>query len=102
MKKYLCFVFSTYYPSGGWSDFVGSADTITEAYKVIEASHRNKNGEHWHVVNISTGKLVYGVLVDRGTNQKVPNGGEIVHDYGYIPYRGAPIEMVAMFKLGCE
>jgi len=35
MKRYLLFMAETYYPSGGWEDFIGEFDTIDEAAAVI-------------------------------------------------------------------
>lgn len=31
MKRYLLFIFETYYPSGGFLDYGGSFDTVEEA-----------------------------------------------------------------------
>lgn len=31
MKRYLLFMYSTYYPRGGWDDFIDSYATIDEA-----------------------------------------------------------------------
>lgn len=31
MKRYALFEFDQYYPSGGWSDFVNSFDSVDEA-----------------------------------------------------------------------
>lgn len=31
MKRYLLFSYTQYYPSGGWSDFVGDFDTAAQA-----------------------------------------------------------------------
>lgn len=31
MKRYLLFQFDDYYPSGGWKDFTGDFDSITDA-----------------------------------------------------------------------
>lgn len=35
MKRYLAFAGSTYYPSGGMNDFIGSFDTVDEAIAEI-------------------------------------------------------------------
>jgi len=32
---YLVFAGSTYYPSGGWNDYIGSTTTVIEAYDMI-------------------------------------------------------------------
>lgn len=36
MKKFLLFGHDTYYPSGGWGDFIGDFDTIEEAQACID------------------------------------------------------------------
>ena len=34
MKRYLLFIYSYYYPNGGWNDFQGSFSTTEEAKQV--------------------------------------------------------------------
>lgn len=41
MKRYLIFKYATYYPSGGWSDFVSSHDTLPEAQTSRQSIHDN-------------------------------------------------------------
>lgn len=36
MKHYLVFAFDTYYPSGGWHDFIGSTNSLDEARTMEE------------------------------------------------------------------
>ena len=38
LKRYMLFRFSTYYPSGGWNDFVASFDTLDEAVAHINST----------------------------------------------------------------
>jgi len=47
MKRYAAFKFEQFYPGGGWNDFSGSYDTISEAKK-----HGNQ------IVDLTTGKVV--------------------------------------------
>ncbi len=59
MKRYLLFAGDTYYPSGGWQDFIGSFDTKegADAQGRIELS----NGHNWyHVIDAQTGERVTG------------------------------------------
>lgn len=52
MKRYLLFCGYDYYPSGGWSDFVGSYDSILEA-------HRGMIFKDWyHIVDSTTLEIV--------------------------------------------
>jgi hypothetical protein len=51
MKRYLLFTGNQYYPSGGWSDFKGSFDTVEEA--LIET-----RGDWWHIVDSEIGTVV--------------------------------------------
>lgn len=53
MKRYLLFAGESYYPVGGWKDFVDSYDTIEEA-----VSYGRAAGDWWHVVDSATGKIV--------------------------------------------
>lgn len=34
MKRYMAFAGDTYYPSGGWGDFIGDFDGLDEAREV--------------------------------------------------------------------
>jgi hypothetical protein len=65
VKRYLLFSGDTYYPSGGWQDFVDSFDTQEEA----DARGRieRSNGHDWyHVVDAQTGNRVTGAGVGEG------------------------------------
>jgi hypothetical protein len=57
MKRYLVFAGSVYYPSGGWDDFVGAYDTITEA-RAVELE-RGKGDYSWaHTIDTETMEVV--------------------------------------------
>lgn len=53
MKRYLLFAGDRYYPAGGWQDFKGSFDSLTEAILAAVNSF-----EWWHVVDGYSGKVV--------------------------------------------
>ena len=54
MKRYLLFLGSEYYPSGGWNDFQGDFDTIKEAEIVAE-----KEGDDWfQIIDTKTKKEI--------------------------------------------
>lgn len=46
MKPYLLFAGLSYYPRGGWGDYIGSADSIDEALALIP-----KGAEWYHIVH---------------------------------------------------
>lgn len=54
MKRYLIFAYDSYYPGGGWNDYVGSEDTLVAVGKALA---RNTQ-DWWHVVDSTTGKIV--------------------------------------------
>lgn len=39
MKRYLLFCGYTYYPGGGWEDFVGTYDTVRECILALIDTH---------------------------------------------------------------
>lgn len=53
MKQFLLFAGSHYYPSGGWADFVKDFNSLEAAL-----AHNRQNYDWWHVVDITTGKVV--------------------------------------------
>lgn len=56
MKRYLLFAGDTYYPSGGWYDFIGSYSTVGEAQAQAQSDERHYD---WaHVVDSQTGQVV--------------------------------------------
>ncbi len=59
--KYLVFGGDTYYPQGGWKDFLGTAETLTDALRLAL-----KRGTDWYqIVDAETLKPVeYGDRYD--------------------------------------
>ncbi len=58
MKRFLIFRYEWYYPSGGWNDFYGDAETLEEAKTFVDAYLKHDNGGA-HVVDTQTWKKVY-------------------------------------------
>jgi hypothetical protein len=56
MKRYFLFVFASYYPAGGWDDFVESFDSIDEAKTHPDA--RPSEGQA-HIVDSLNGEKVW-------------------------------------------
>ncbi|KKT86008.1 MAG: hypothetical protein UW85_C0008G0002 [Parcubacteria group bacterium GW2011_GWA1_Parcubacteria_45_10] len=54
MKQFLIFAGDTYYPSGGWQDFIGSENTKEEALLLMSKRHY----DWWQVVDSQTGNIV--------------------------------------------
>jgi hypothetical protein len=54
MKRYLLFGHDTYYPGGGWCDYLGTYDTIEEVMAYLA---RNRH-ENWHIVDTTTMAIV--------------------------------------------
>lgn len=54
LKRYIGFGFESYYPGGGWNDFIGSFDSIEEAYA---------HSEVCQVVDLTVGEVVECVYV---------------------------------------
>lgn len=66
MKRYLVFYADAYYPLGGIDDFIGDYDTIEEAIKVVQETHRKniKDDVNWdyalaNILDIQTSKVVF-------------------------------------------
>ena len=60
MKRYLLFCGFAFYPLGGWWDFEGSFDSITEAWAEYR-SKMNESGEplDWaHIIDTESGECV--------------------------------------------
>ena len=53
MKQYLLFAGFSYYPSGGWNDFIDSFDTNEEA---LTYKKENDNYDWYHVIDTVTGE----------------------------------------------
>ncbi len=58
MKRYLLFAGSCYYPSGGWSDFENSFDTLEEAVDAAESLNVTK-ADWAHIIDKETGKKLW-------------------------------------------
>ena len=54
LERYLLFAGDTYYPSGGWSDFQASFDTMLEAQEAGPLC----GGDWWHVVDTESNRVV--------------------------------------------
>lgn len=57
MKRYALFAGSSYYPSGGWKDFVGSFDTAMEA-RVPGIVGYSESYDWYHIIDLRTGEEV--------------------------------------------
>ena len=68
MKRFLVFCYNQWYPSGGWSEFVGSFGSLDEAKDVS----KKKGSDHREVVDGETENIVWEEHVTRR------QGGEIV------------------------
>jgi len=58
MKQYLLFGFDQYYPRGGWSDLLGSFDTLEEAKGAVGKQGR---WDYYQIVDIQTGYVVWSL-----------------------------------------
>lgn len=56
VKRYVVFGSESYYPGGGWSDFVNSFDTKEEAFKCADDFHLKKHPE---VIDLEIGEDIY-------------------------------------------
>ena len=54
MKRYIVFAGFDYYPGGGWDDFAGSFDTLSEAQAAGIADH----GDWFQILDTQTWELV--------------------------------------------
>lgn len=54
MKQYLLFAFDDYYPGGGWTDFIGSYETLEEAMNAYKDVRR----DYFQVVDLKSGIIV--------------------------------------------
>lgn len=55
MERYLLFAFDSYYPQGGWTDFINSFDSLDEAIQSGMMLER----DYFQVVDIESGEMVY-------------------------------------------
>jgi len=60
MKRFLLFAGSTYYPSGGWNDYLGDFDS-TEAAKdfLLSRSTSYSSFDWWHILDTSNRTVVH-------------------------------------------
>lgn len=63
MKRYLAFGNSCYYPAGGWDDFIGDFDTITDAFDACKKKC-NDQYEWWHVIDRDTKEEVEEITLE--------------------------------------
>ena len=56
MNRYLVFVYSGFYPKGGWNDFVGDFSTLTDADHAMREA-----------MTVSREHRVYGHVLDTDT-----------------------------------
>lgn len=52
MKKFMLFGCDTYYPSGGWSDFIGDFDTVEDARAHINSQKYRRDS--YDLINTET------------------------------------------------
>lgn len=58
MSAYLIFAGWSFYPRGGWDDFLGGEDDVEAAKDLADAAI--EDGEDWaHVVHAPSQKIVY-------------------------------------------
>lgn len=64
VKRFALFCFPSFYPGGGWSDFVDSFESISEALQSQEA----KASEHIQIIDLQTGEEISKVEADQPIN----------------------------------
>lgn len=64
VPRFVVFMGDTCYPSGGWNDMAGGADTLDEA---VAWAQKNIAGDWAHVVDLAKGKIVWQARVDYDT-----------------------------------
>lgn len=57
-KQYLVFGFDSYYPRGGWNDFVASFDSLTEAMSDADKAFKTTY-DHVQVIDSVDGQVVF-------------------------------------------
>jgi hypothetical protein len=55
MKRFGLFLFDSFYPAGGWNDFVGSYDSLADAVALWR--ERDSHYGNVHIVDFHTGKV---------------------------------------------
>ena len=56
VKRYVVFAYSNYYPAGGWSDHVGSFDTLYEAQHNAEIARTEGRHDFTDIIDLLTGE----------------------------------------------
>jgi hypothetical protein len=57
MNQFLLFGGDTYYPSGGWKDFIMSSPTLENAIAMIP--HLEQQKDWYHIVDTKTNQIVW-------------------------------------------
>ena len=57
-NRYILFVFELMYPGGGWHDFVGHFDTLTEAMSAASDAFEKHRGDYYQIVDKATNTTV--------------------------------------------
>ena len=72
MKRYLLFVYSQYYPTGGWNDFAGDFATVENAKEMLLVL-KSLDSEWWHIVDTETKTIVvsWSDYNDNSTQSKI-------------------------------
>jgi hypothetical protein len=64
---FLVFTGMEFYPSGGWEDFAGEANSLEEA-RVIAETKSDGSDDWYHIVDTTSGKIVdHGDIEDTTT-----------------------------------
>ena len=71
MKRYIVFLYDTYYPDGGWRDFHNSYDTLTEAREAADSKMSQYENNNCHVIDMETWKVVLGLYFPSGKGKIV-------------------------------
>lgn len=56
VKRYVVFAYCNYYPSGGWSDHVGSYDTLEQAQQAAEKARVVDRHDYTDIIDLLTGE----------------------------------------------
>ncbi len=67
---YVVFCMDTYYPSGGWNDYVGHADSVEGAIDLLEKRNRNTCFDFWQIVDTEA-----MAIVAKGNRNDIPKTG---------------------------
>lgn len=56
IKRYVIFGSESYYPGGGWSDYIASFDNLNDAIKLADSFYTKKHPE---IIDLETGDDLY-------------------------------------------